>query len=321
MMEIGGYFELELPESDLSHVPPGVLVNSGRHALEYILRALGNRVRRVLLPYYTCDVVLEPVRRLGLDCAFYHIDSDLEIASCPELEGGDYIIVNNYFGIKDRYVSEMSQKYGDRLIVDNAQAWYCRPQLGSHSIYSPRKFFGLPDGGVACCAVGAEMELPDGFSSGRCSHLLKRIDSGASSGYGDFRSNSHQLREEPLTRMSRLTERLLGSVDFEWAKARRRSNFELLHSVLRATNKLALPPMDEFVCPMVYPYQTDRADLRKTLIDNKVFVATYWSNVLNWCDARTLEYGLAKNILPVPIDQRYSEKEMDRIIEIIKGNI
>ncbi len=98
MREIGGYFELELPPSDLSEVPSGIFVNSGRHALEYILRALGNKVRHVWLPYYTCDVVLEPINRLGLTYTFYHINESFEIADRIDLQQGHYLIANNYYG-------------------------------------------------------------------------------------------------------------------------------------------------------------------------------------------------------------------------------
>lgn len=317
MKEIGGYFELELPPADLLSVPNGKLLNSGRHALEYLLKAIGEKVNRVFLPYYTCEVVLEPIRRQNLNYVFYHISPDLEVASYPELKDGDYIVINNYFGIKDRYVSEMVVKYGDRLIVDNAQAWYCPPKTGSHYIYSPRKFFGLPDGGVACHTTDFEIELPEGFSYHRCSHLLKRIDCSPSSGFADFRANSSQLKEEPLTLMSKLTERLLSTINFEWVKTKRRTNFEYLHSALAATNELDLPAMDEFACPMVYPYLNYSSDLRKKLIDNKVFVATYWPNVIDWCGDETTEHKLAKYVIPLPIDQRYDINDMHNILNVI----
>lgn len=318
MKSIGGYFEMELRESDLSKVPPGELVNSGRHALEYIIRALKNKVKRIWLPYYTCDVVLEPIRRYDIIPQFYHIDESLEIADNIELRENDYLIVNNYFGIKDKYIHKMASIYGNKLIVDNAQAFYCSPILGTNSIYSPRKFFGLPDGGIASCTAELDDKLSEGSSFDRCSHLLKRIDLGAESGYNDFKSNSRQLKDEPLTNMSNLTKRLLGSIDFEWVKIKRRSNFEKLHSALVSSNLLTIPKIDSYACPMVYPFLTnDATDLRQRLIDNKIFVATYWPNVRNERNPDSLEYHIANNILPLPIDQRYSVKDMKRIIENI----
>ena len=102
MKPIGGYFELELPEGsrDFPHAYCPAL-NSGRHALEFILRQLGNTAKAVYLPYYTCDVVLEPLKRLNITTQFYHIDENLEIKDMPELPEGHYLIANNYFGIKD----------------------------------------------------------------------------------------------------------------------------------------------------------------------------------------------------------------------------
>ena len=52
---IGGFFGLELPEYGNFpqwHAGRSVAVNSGRRALEYILRCLGG-VRRVYVPWYT----------------------------------------------------------------------------------------------------------------------------------------------------------------------------------------------------------------------------------------------------------------------------
>ena len=96
MKPIGGYFELELPEAskDFPHALCPAL-NSGRHALEYILRQLGNKVKVIHVPYYTCDVVLEPLRRLNIAHQFYNIDENLEIKNMPALPEGHYIIANN----------------------------------------------------------------------------------------------------------------------------------------------------------------------------------------------------------------------------------
>lgn len=322
MKEIGGYFELELKQNDDLDIPArGVLVNSGRHALEYILRANKNKINRIFLPYYTCDVVLEPIRRIGLKYIFYRINETLEITEDIDLSEGDLLLVNNYFGIKDDYISKLVCEYQDRLIVDNAQAWYYVPKNGGNYIYSPRKFFGVPDGGVAVSVSGLEESLKIGYSSSRCSHLLKRIDSGAGSGYDDFKENSLQLKDEPLTAMSNLTRRLLRSIDYDIAKERRHSNFKMLHSALGTLNKFNVPDLDKFACPMIYPFQTEDLSLRKKLIEKKIFVAKYWSNVQKWCNLGDFEYKFTEELIPIPIDHRYGASEMNRIVRVIIENI
>lgn len=66
MEAIGGYFELaDLVEKGEFPHNEGILLNTGRNALEYILRSIGN-VNHIYLSYYTCEVVLEPLKRLNI---------------------------------------------------------------------------------------------------------------------------------------------------------------------------------------------------------------------------------------------------------------
>lgn len=318
MKEIGGYFELELPHSQKEFIHSQcVMVNSGRHALEYILKSIEIQITKIWFPYYTCEVALQPIEKLGIKYKFYNINSSLELENEISLQDGEYIIVNNYFGIKDDYIKKLANIYGERLIVDNAQAWYAKEIPGINTIYSPRKFFGIPDGGVVACNGRINIELEEDFSSQRCSHLLKRIDMNAGVGYSDFRTNSQSLCTAPLRRMSKLSHRILSSINFDQVKEIRRSNFQYLHNQLKMTNLLDIPDMENFECPMVFPYMTNDTTLRQRLIDNKIFVATYWPNVVEWCMDDSLEYKFAKNLVPLPIDQRYGTDEIDRIIDVI----
>lgn len=314
---IGGYFELELPDRRIFPHDEGILLNSGRNALEYALRALGD-VNRLFIPFYICDVVLEPLDKLGVPYILYHINHNLELEELPTLQKGEYLLYTNYFGIKDEYVKKLANHYGSQLIVDNVQAWFSKPLQNASTIYSPRKYVGVPDGGVAYCPKSIDEDsFEQDLSFDRCSHLLKRIDLDLSDGYVDFKEISRQLVGQPVKRMSELTRRLLSSIDFEEVKNRRRKNFEYLHEHLKDTNLFEVPSMDTFACPMVYPYLVDDATLRQRLITNNVFVATYWPNVIEWVKEGELERELAEKLLPLPIDQRYGENEMQVICEIV----
>ena len=315
--EIGGYLGLELPVRHTFLHSDGYCVNSGRNALELILSHITDLVK-LWIPYYTCEVVLEPLKKHGIPYSFYSINQRLEIADDLELSSGEYLLLTNYFGIKDRYVNEMALRYGDRLIVDNAQS-YCSESIpGIKTFYSPRKFVGVPDGGIAFIGEKIDMaQYPVDCSWDRCSHLLKRLDINAGAGYADFKVNSHMLINQPIRQMSNLTRALLSSIDFERIKKIRRNNFSFLHERLGASNKLLLDGFGSN-CPMVYPYCTDDENLRKKLIDNRIFVATYWPNVLNWCNVDKLENFLTKNIIPIPIDQRYEKYDMEHLLNIME---
>jgi hypothetical protein len=190
MKEIGGYFNLELCDRGGFLHDDGILLNSCRNALEFILLTLNPY--RIWLPKYTCDSVFQPVHHLNIDYKFYTIDNELEIVDANLVEG-DVLLYTNYFGIKDSYVKLLAEKYGKQLIVDNAQSFYSDRIPSIATIYSPRKFFGVPDGGVAYVDNPIHLNLKQDKSYDRCRHLLRRYDELASEGYSDFRVNDEYL--------------------------------------------------------------------------------------------------------------------------------
>jgi len=322
MKAIGGYFELaDYEEGGVFPHQNGILLNTGRNALEYILRSIGE-VKHIYLPYYTCEVVLEPIEKLHIPYTYYHINQRFEIVDVIQPKKGEYIIANNYFGIKDAYIQQLAERYGDNLIVDCAQAFFAKPILGIKCFYSMRKYVGVADGGVAYLGnlPNDRVEINEiERSDDHDSHLLKRKQFGAEAGFADYQANEKKLDNQPIRLMSVNTKWILNHIDYDKVIARRRENFQYLQEALAEKNQLRLPAFDTFACPMVYPYmvKSDR-NIGKLLIDNKIFVATYWPNVLEWCKPEDWEYALAERTVFVPIDQRYGIEEMQRIVEIIK---
>lgn len=321
---IGGYFELaDLVEKGGFPHCDGVLLNTGRNALEYILRSM-SEVKRVYLPYYTCKVVLEPLKKLNIPYTYYHINASFEIADELNLQNGECIIANNYFGIKDAYIQQLAERYGDRLIVDCAQAFFAKPIPGIKAFYSMRKYVGVADGGVAYMG-----NLPDNLvevkevekTDEHDSHLFKRKQYGAEAGFADYQANEKKLDNQPIRLMSVQTRWLLDHVDYAKVIIRRRENYQYLHETLGVENALTLPNMDFLSCPMVYPYMTKDNDLKRRLISERVFVATYWPNVFEWSNPDNWEYQLAERTVFIPIDQRYGQEDMQRVIEIITKKI
>jgi hypothetical protein len=59
-------------------------------------------------------------------------------------------------------------------------------------------------------------------------------------------------------------------------------------------------------------------ELKQRLIENKVFVPTYWPNSFIKNPAGSWEEYLATNLVALPIDQRYRAVEMEEIIRFIE---
>lgn len=313
---IGGYFTLELPLRNQEYHPDAIAVNSGKNAFEYILASYGFKVNKMYLPYYTSRIMVKPLQEHSIPYEFYHINEQLELVEDIKLQSSEFIIYTNYFGLKGSYVSKLATQYREQLIVDNAQAFFEKPLQGVNTFYSPRKFFGVLDGGYAYTLGKEKPDMMDSISYDRMGYLLKRIDTSAEDAYADYKS-SCLLGDIPVMNMSKITKRILGSIDYDDVIAVRRENYKMLASTLDYTNKLHLPHSN--AVPLVYPYLCDDESLRQRLIENKVFIAQYWPNVLEWCKEPDLEYYLTKSIIPLPIDQRYSLYEMHKIIKIIKS--
>lgn len=314
MKDIGGFFELELNQGVEYH-NNAFRLNLGHSAFEYILRL--RKPKKVFLPYYTCDVMLLPLNKLGIHYDFYHINEKLEpIFDFEKIKKSEYFVYTNYFGIKDLYITKLSKKCKS-LIIDNAQAFFSFPIKDFDTFYSARKFFGVPDGAYLYTNNMLKEKFYQDNSTDRFSHLIGRIENGPEKVYDLFKKNEQLLFKQSIKTMSDITRMILKNINYEKVKEVRLENFHYLDQKLQNTNLLNIKLSKNSV-PMVYPYLTKEYDLRNKLIKNRIYIAQYWPNVLKWLDKNHFEHNLTLFLTPLPIDQRYSKKDMLRILGIIK---
>ena len=308
---IGGYFELELPHGQEFHVE-AIALNSGRFCFEFLL--ICRKYKKVFIPYYTCDSVIEPIIKLGIDYEFYHIDKEYRIIDDITLAEDEAILYTNYWGLQNQYCEKLAAKYGKQLILDYTQAFFSKPIARTDTFYSCRKYFGVPDGGYLYSEAKADFDIEQDESYGRMDSLTKRIDLSPEAGYDDFHKSEAAICHLPVRRMSKLTKRLMQSIDYERVAQQRIDNYNTLRVSLGGRE------LKYGEVPMIFPYESaEGQQLRQHLIANKVFIAKYWPNVDEWAEKETVERWMANHILPLPIDQRYDKEDMNRIIEIIKN--
>jgi len=313
MGAIGGYFELELRQGEHYH-KNALRLNTARNCFEYIL--LARKYNKVYIPYYTCEVLLQPLQKYHIQYEFYSINKEMEPIGIKSLLSNEAFLYTNYYGLKQDCVVKLASYLGNQLIVDNAQAFFAPRITSIDTFYSPRKFFGVPDGGYLYTDCVLNQELTQDKSYDRMQHLLQRVDASAEYGYCSFRQNDASLNGNPIREMSKLTLLLLCNIDYGYIKKRRRANYSFLHKKLKNSNLLHVDLLPDEV-PMVYPYYSSDKALKKRLIDNKIYVATYWPNVLDWCEKGAWEQKLVDQCLALPIDQRYDANDMKKIIDHI----
>lgn len=307
--EIGGYFGLELflgKEYHQNLIP----VNNGRNALLYIIKA--RNIRKLYLPYFLCDSITNLCEKHRIDTEYYHINERFEPLFNHKLGENEYLYIVNYYGfINNNKVHELKKKY-NQIIVDNAQAFFQKP-AGVDTIYSCRKFLGVPDGGYVFTDAPIKERIGEDLSKDRMRHILGRFEVSAADFYADFKANDHYHKQLPLRYMSKLTHNLLSAIDYAKVQATREANFLYLHEMLSKLNTLNITGVTG---PYAYPlYIKNGMEIKKKLSEEKIYVATLWPNVLTMVDS--IEKDYAKNILPLPCDQRYDKKDMERMYRSI----
>ena len=310
--EIGGYFELE-ESSGQEYYPELYRFNLGRTALLFLLEEL--QIKKLWLPYFLCDSVTSRCGETGCQLQFYHIHSDFS----PDLDiqpaADEYVYLVNYYGQLTDASIRFYQKKFRRIIVDHTHAFFQAPLPGVPTIYSCRKFFGLPDGAYLSADIQPS-SLPDMDTSfRRMEHILGRYEEDASTYYGILHKNADTFYQEPVKTMSRLTHNLLKSIDYPKARKKRQENYHYLQETLGAySGKSFLTPEG----PFCFPFYTDRGpELRKALASQKIYVPTYWGNVLEEMPKNSVEYDMAANILALPCDHRYDTEDMEAVANAV----
>lgn len=315
--EIGGYFELGVPRVSRFPYSGAVGFQSARAALLALLAV--RRPSRIWMPRYICDAMTAPLAERGYPIHWYDLTQHLGVPDNVSPAPGDILLYVNYFGLcNDAEKALRARLMPDQLVFDRCQAFFRQPSIGIACLYSPRKFFGLPDGGylVAPDAVPVP-ETEDTESMQRMRHILSRVAYPAGDAYGDFRAAEASLSDATPLRISRLTVRLLEGIDFAIAARRRRANFDFLCRRLDNRNRLAWLTAGAVEAPLCYPYWPQVPVSKSGLAAQGIYIPTYWKEVLGRTVPGSVEAQLAEHCLPLPCDQRYDEGDLERMIDAL----
>jgi len=313
--EIGGYFGLELNEGE-EYYPDAIKLNSARNCFKYIL--ISQKPKKVYVPYYIDKSMREDsLMNLGVKFEFYHIDKKFEIAEDLEVRQDEKILYNNYYSLKSEYIGKLVAIYGKRLIVDNTHAFFCKPIAGIDTIYSlGSKYFGVPNGGYLYTDTKMDITFEYDVTYDKMRHLLGRIDVSAEAFFNDFQQSKKWRNNQEIRYMSKLTQAILKSIDYKRVKLIRERNFYYLHSFLKRYNLLEFDDTN-IIGPSFYPLLIEHESLRQTLIENKIYVPTFWKEILEMEGPSEWEKYVSKYLLPLPIDQRYDLEDIKRIVQTI----
>ena len=308
--EIGGYLELERFTGPMLH-EKALALSSGRACLSYLIEQ--RKIRKIALPDFNCDIVEAVCRAHEVKIRFYPVEANLRPKTL-QTEEDEWLYLVNFYGQLSADELQRIAAYVPRLIMDNAQAYFDLPLKGVDTLYTCRKFLGVPDGGFLYTEA-PEKTLPADESRERMGFVLGRFERPAGEYFAAAAQNNDDLSMEPKS-MSELTKNLLHAVDYDRVKTKRTENFRLLHEGLGSVNCLNLRVTEgAYAYPLMLP---EGQKIRKKLIEQKIFVPMLWPNVPEQQPADSEACKLAEQVLPLPCDQRYGAEEMAFIIKAVR---
>lgn len=316
-MEFGGYLPFELNEKKEYYVTNekySVLsLNNGRTAIWYAMKQMN--VKKVVLPLFYCPTVIDMLKE-DYEIDFYRLNDNF----LPEIDDTILgkqvaVILVNFYGVLEQALKPFIQKYKN-IIIDNAHAFFSEPVIGDniYNVYSCRKFIGVADGAyVVAKSFNEIVDLDTEISYERYLHLLKSIEFQTSDAY-DLNLMNERYVGSTRKHMSKLTKKILSSVDYEEVKHKRISNFNILHSNLHSYQRFENIPKN--IPAYCYPLYLSQ-DIRDKLIARKIWVPTMWRELIIKDLENSYEYNYSKRVACLPIDQRYSSLDMIQMSRIV----
>ena len=318
--EFGGYLPLELAQGreyfEKYSDAKIMRLNCGRTAIVAAMQHI--KPSKVHIPYYNCNVVREALQTFGIPFEYYFLDEELNPV-VTRIGENEWLLYVNYFGNCTKAQLQYIKDKFKRVIFDNTQAFFADPILeeDTFNAYSCRKFVGVPDGSYLVWGGKRQIDTvyPQDVSWERSAFLLKSLELGTNAAYQDNLCSKADFGEE-VKGMSVLTRKMLASFDYDKIREIRYRNFQILHQQLKEINQF--PYLFETDTMFVYPLYSEILDLREKLVEQKIYVSQWWKYLLDIVPEDSIEAKMSKWILPLPIDQRYSEEDMMQLADIVK---
>lgn len=310
MREMGGYLELERFDGEEYHAG-AFAFNTATNALLWLIEQ--REIRRLWLPDYLCCSVAAVLERMGRCEIFrYKVGENLAVAlPVSAIAPQDTVYLVNYYGQLPMDFVKQLQRRRPNLILDNVQAFFERPLPGVDTLYSCRKWFGVPDGAYLYTDGLEKPALPQECAADRFAHLLGRFEGQASDWYAAYRQNEKTLARSPIRLMSPLAHNLLQAVDYSKVAQRRRRNFSFLDRSLKGDNKLRLMvPDGAFMYPL-FLKKGDSGEIRRRMAEQGIYLPTLWPGLSGSAEK------ISNQILPLPVDQRYDEGDLERMVDCL----
>lgn len=297
---------------------------SGRSALQAIIYELGE-ARTVSLPSWCCDSMIKPFVDMGLEVHFYPVYWSEGQLRQEWLFDSDILFLIDYFG----YIGNTPglSGYNGTVIRDVTHSIFSMTYSDADFYFgSLRKWCGMWTGGYAWTRDGHQLEY--GRESGEKYIVLRKKAMTEKAKYiegieGDkgylklFDEAEKYLDYLGIAPAANRDVDLVQRLDTERIMRQRRANAEVLRQSF--PDWLLFPNSCSSDTPMFVPVLVPdgkRDALRQYLIENEIYCPVHWP-VSEYHKLSEKTAYIYQNELSLVCDQRYTEDDMNRVVEII----
>lgn len=300
-----------------------ILLFNARSAIKLIVDQL--KPRRVWLPSYLCPTILTAIDANISDIKYYPLNEHLIVISddfLPEIQPNDLFICIDYFGFQfEQSVLEEVDQSGCKILRDCSQALFFDFQkdiISDYHVFSPRKFLGVPDGGILYTKNKGELSTnyltpPDEQAVANLLQaviLRREFDIyGENRDWYEFFKKGESFLKPSYSSMSDLSRTLLKfGFNYETIRNQRRKNY--LDLAMKLSHLALFPSLPEDVVPLGFPIVLpNRDDIRIRLYEFDIYPPIHW-DISKAVPTMFIEsHKLAKHIMTLPCDQRYDEED------------
>lgn len=317
----------------------GTFLSGGQSAIKFIINSMNfTKKEYILMPSYLCPSILHSLKEDKINYEFYTVNRDLSI-DIKDIQRKlaaltvKAIFFIDYFGFyHKRQVLDFfnSIKGGNVILIEDAvQLLYFNKKdfIGDYVFNSYRKFLPI-DGSLVLSKESKKILYHrDDYDTYMREARIKKTEyiNNNSGNEEEYLKLFHLAEQSYYKRKSMLginptSKTLLSMINENYISKKRKSNFMYLYKQLyKNSNITFLFSIDDIdnIIPLAMPILIDnRNEVRKKLFKESIFCPVHW-NILNepWSKNYAESRWLSEHILSLPIDERYDENEMNRLIE------
>lgn len=297
---------------------------SGRSALQAIIAELGE-ARGVSLPSWCCDSMIKPFVDAGFDVHFYPVYWQEGLIQEINLDS-DVLFLMDYFGYTGRKIDLSG--YKGFVIRDVTHSLFSTTYDDADYYFgSLRKWCGVWTGGYAWTKDGHRLNVRTDDESQYIALREKAMQQKDEYIYGEredkgylkvFADAEEALETVDIAPAADRDVALADHLDVEQIIKQRRANADVLRKAF--SDWLIFPNMSTTDTPMFVPVLVPdgkRDALRRHLINNEIYCPIHWPvSEYHTLEERTA--NIYENELSLVCDQRYTEDDMNRMVEVIK---